>query len=118
MGIPKYYRWISERYPCLSQVVREHEVPDFDNLYLDMNGIIHNCSHPSDDVNFRLTEEKMFEVSKGKARGQKDQGKAEKEEESGRRRRARRGPKRGTRRGTKSGCSWQHSFGFVSPRLW
>jgi 5'-3' exonuclease len=26
MGIPKYYRWISERYPCLSQIVREHEV--------------------------------------------------------------------------------------------
>lgn len=26
MGIPKYYRWISERYPCLSRVVREHEV--------------------------------------------------------------------------------------------
>eukprot|EP00045_Choanoeca_perplexa_P016695 m.228972 g.228972 ORF g.228972 m.228972 type:complete len:1310 (+) comp17332_c0_seq60:191-4120(+) len=61
MGIPKYYRWISERYPCLSQTVREHEVPEFDNLYLDMNGIIHQCSHGnSDDPNFRITEEQIF----------------------------------------------------------
>jgi 5'-3' exonuclease len=26
MGIPKFYRWMSERYPCLSQVVQEAEV--------------------------------------------------------------------------------------------
>ncbi|XP_054713916.1 5'-3' exoribonuclease 1-like [Uloborus diversus] len=61
MGVPKFYRWISERYPCLSEVVREHQIPDFDNLYLDMNGIIHTCSHPNDDdPHFRITEEKIF----------------------------------------------------------
>lgn len=26
MGVPKFYRWISERYPCLSQVLKEHQV--------------------------------------------------------------------------------------------
>ncbi|KAM9440209.1 5'-3' exoribonuclease 1 isoform 2-T2 [Clarias gariepinus] len=61
MGVPKFYRWISERYPCLSEVVKEHQIPEFDNLYLDMNGIIHQCSHPNDeDVHFRITEEKIF----------------------------------------------------------
>ncbi|XP_031415330.1 5'-3' exoribonuclease 1 isoform X2 [Clupea harengus] len=61
MGVPKFYRWISERYPCLSQVVKEHQIPEFDNLYLDMNGIIHQCSHPNDeDVHFRITEEKIL----------------------------------------------------------
>ncbi|MEQ2168260.1 5'-3' exoribonuclease 1 [Goodea atripinnis] len=80
MGVPKFYRWISERYPCLSEVVKEHKVgkllaacyqramaaretfhPQFDNLYLDMNGIIHQCSHPNDeDVHFRISEEKIF----------------------------------------------------------
>uniref|UniRef100_H2ZAS5 5'-3' exoribonuclease 1 n=2 Tax=Chordata TaxID=7711 RepID=H2ZAS5_CIOSA len=61
MGVPKFYRWISERYPCLSEVVKEHQVPEFDNLYLDMNGIIHNCSHPQDDdPHFRITEEQIF----------------------------------------------------------
>ena len=62
MGIPKFFRWLryaeqacivclisglklfSERYPLCSQLVNEHSVPEFDNFYLDMNGIIHNCS--------------------------------------------------------------------------
>lgn len=26
MGVPKFYRWASERYPCLSQVIQEHQV--------------------------------------------------------------------------------------------
>jgi 5'-3' exoribonuclease 1 len=92
MGVPKFFRWISERYPCLSEVVKEYQVPslskyevgsskvclrlrsllpsnhgiffqipEFDNLYLDMNGIIHTCSHPNDfDPHFRITEEKIF----------------------------------------------------------
>ncbi|KAA0203217.1 hypothetical protein HAZT_HAZT005595 [Hyalella azteca] len=61
MGVPKFYRWISERYPTLSEVVRDHQIPDFDNLYLDMNGIIHTCSHPNDaDPHFRITEEQIF----------------------------------------------------------
>ncbi|XP_066932891.1 5'-3' exoribonuclease 1-like isoform X3 [Clytia hemisphaerica] len=61
MGVPKFYRWLSERYPCLSQVIKEHQIPEFDNLYLDMNGIIHPCSHPNDDdPHFRITEEQIF----------------------------------------------------------
>lgn len=61
MGVPKFYRWVSERYPCLSQVIQEHQIPDFDNLYLDMNGIIHPCSHPNDDdPHFRKSEEDIF----------------------------------------------------------
>lgn len=26
MGVPKFYRWISERYPCLSETVKELQV--------------------------------------------------------------------------------------------
>ncbi|KAF5282795.1 hypothetical protein FQR65_LT02792 [Abscondita terminalis] len=60
MGVPKFFRCISERYPCLSEVVKEDQIPDFDNLYLDMNGIIHMCSHPDDgDPHFRISEEKI-----------------------------------------------------------
>ena len=62
MGVPKFYRWLSERYPCLSEVVKEYQIPEFDNLYLDMNGIIHICSHPNDDdPHFGISEEKIFQ---------------------------------------------------------
>ena len=50
MGVPKFYRWISERYPKINQIISDLMLmPEFDNLYLDMNGIIHACSHPNDE---------------------------------------------------------------------
>lgn len=61
MGIPKFFRWMSERYPAISQIIADNRIPEFDCLYLDMNGIIHNCTHnDSDSATFRLSEEKMF----------------------------------------------------------
>jgi len=61
MGVPKFFRWMSERYPAISQLIAENRIPEFDCLYLDMNGIIHNCTHKdSDDAMFRMTEEQMF----------------------------------------------------------
>ncbi|KAF7596557.1 hypothetical protein BBP40_000957 [Aspergillus hancockii] len=61
MGVPKFFRWLSERYPAISMLIAESRIPEFDNLYLDMNGIIHNCTHKdSDSPTFRMTEDKMF----------------------------------------------------------
>ncbi|KAI0091131.1 exonuclease II [Irpex rosettiformis] len=61
MGIPKFFRYISERYPLTSQLIQENKIPEFDNLYIDFNGIIHNCSHPNDgDAHFRMSEEQIF----------------------------------------------------------
>jgi 5'-3' exoribonuclease 1 len=49
MGVPKFYRWISERYPLINQILSDSTLlPEIDNFYLDMNGIIHACTHPND----------------------------------------------------------------------
>ena len=43
MGVPSFFRWIKERYPsCVTPAGDQ----GCDNLYVDMNGIIHPCFHP------------------------------------------------------------------------
>jgi hypothetical protein len=55
-GIPKFYRWLSERYPLINQdVITELDMPEVDNLYLDMNGIIHPCTHGNSEELVTLT---------------------------------------------------------------
>eukprot|EP01124_Arcella_intermedia_P026187 TRINITY_DN4857_c0_g2_i7.p1 TRINITY_DN4857_c0_g2~~TRINITY_DN4857_c0_g2_i7.p1 ORF type:complete len:1567 (-),score=298.85 TRINITY_DN4857_c0_g2_i7:43-4743(-) len=64
MGVPKFFRWISERYPLINQTIDiENPGPIFDALYLDMNGIIHNCTHANDEdivATASRTEEEMI----------------------------------------------------------
>ena len=68
MGVGSFFRWISTKYPKIMMNVVEDRyetdltVPnpnqmEFDNLYVDMNGIIHPCSHGA--VHPR-TEEEMY----------------------------------------------------------
>ncbi|CAG9128040.1 unnamed protein product [Plutella xylostella] len=81
MGVPAFFRWLSRKYPsviveCIEQRpvdVDGQQVPvdsslpnpngvEFDNLYLDMNGIIHPCTHPEDKPAPKDEDEMMIAI--------------------------------------------------------
>ena len=74
MGVPALFRWISTKYPKIISPVVEQDTDaygnpalyldpnpngEIDNLYLDMNGIVHPCTHPTDKP-APATEDEMF----------------------------------------------------------
>mmetsp|Transcript_3940 Transcript_3940/g.4416 ORF Transcript_3940/g.4416 Transcript_3940/m.4416 type:complete len:1046 (+) Transcript_3940:269-3406(+) len=80
MGVPAFYRWLQEKYPKIvvpaveidPMIVDGVEIPvdasepnpngcEFDNLYLDMNCLIHPCTHPEGEE-APPTEKAMYEA--------------------------------------------------------
>ncbi|KAL9619949.1 MAG: hypothetical protein Q9160_005506 [Pyrenula sp. 1 TL-2023] len=83
MGVPALFRWLSKKYPKIVLAAIEEEPyeidgveypvdttkpnpngDEFDNLYLDFNGIVHNCTHPEDRPAPANEAEMMLEIFK------------------------------------------------------
>lgn len=83
MGVPALFRWLSNKYPkIISSVIEQlpyevdgEEIPvdttgpnpngeEMDNLYLDMNGIVHPCTHPEGKPPPANEQEMMLEIFK------------------------------------------------------
>lgn len=81
MGVPAFFRWLSRKYPSVIVHCVENKAVDvngtkipidssepnpneieFDNLYLDMNGIIHPCTHPEDRPAPKNEDEMMIAI--------------------------------------------------------
>ncbi|KAH8238853.1 hypothetical protein KR038_004666 [Drosophila bunnanda] len=82
MGVPAFFRWLSRKYPSVIIECNENKQMDpdtgrntyedatlpnpngveFDNLYLDMNGIIHPCTHPEDKPAPKNEDEMMVAI--------------------------------------------------------
>ncbi|XP_023328403.1 5'-3' exoribonuclease 2 homolog [Eurytemora carolleeae] len=81
MGVPAFFRWLTRKYPSVIIQCIEEGNPEvdgvkapvdaskpnpngveFDNLYLDMNGIIHPCTHPEDKPAPKNEDEMMIAI--------------------------------------------------------
>ncbi|KAI5191349.1 5'-3' exoribonuclease 1 [Nematocida sp. AWRm77] len=56
MGIPRFFKMLTERYPLSMELHKETKDAGYDNFYIDMNGIIHIQTHD----NNKSTKEELW----------------------------------------------------------
>ncbi|KAF1745330.1 hypothetical protein MXB_3454, partial [Myxobolus squamalis] len=61
MGIPKFFYWITSRYPSICQKIDSTNTLNYDYFYIDLNSIIHKCTHSELQMEETETEFEKFE---------------------------------------------------------
>ncbi|KAL7720297.1 5'-3' exoribonuclease [Entamoeba marina] len=77
MGVPSFFRWLQRKFPKIMDGCQGSPSDDpspltdsnmngmeFDNLYLDMNGLIHPCVHPQDRPAPETVDDMMIMLTK------------------------------------------------------
>lgn len=65
MGVPKLFRWLSVKYPQIVQNAN-HNNFQFDNLFFDLNGLIHPVCHgiSNEDIMFERIKQYIINIIK------------------------------------------------------
>ncbi|EUD72688.1 hypothetical protein YYG_01688 [Plasmodium vinckei petteri] len=60
-GIPRMYKWLTSYYPTVrEELINDGEKKKVDIFYIDMNGVIHHCTHANKDALPIYDEHELF----------------------------------------------------------
>lgn len=62
MGVPGFYRWLCQRYPLIRRRLDDPSRPVFNNLFIDLNGIIYRAITATNFKGPDLTEDFLSEM--------------------------------------------------------
>lgn len=69
LGVPRFFRWITERWPCVYTTVTTDTAPPTDNLFMNLNSVLHDVAvhsggHGDTDVILKHIEDTIEKLVK------------------------------------------------------
>ncbi|XP_055313630.1 5'-3' exoribonuclease 1-like [Sitodiplosis mosellana] len=64
MGVPKLFKYLSDRYPSLSQTVTPNMLPHYDYFYIDLNFLLHKAVNEKNALPLEKVDNNFFSESR------------------------------------------------------